>query len=309
MDDKKDVNTETLIDFLENIQGGVILCNYNTVTCSSEVIYTNKEWKNITGYSTKQLRIEKNGNPQSLVLTKDKDAINKSYEDQLRKGTTYELMYRIMRHDGSIRWIIDKGTTTTLDNGIIQNKSIITDVTKIKEQEEYMTTLARIDQLTNLNNKTTFTLLAQSYINQHNKSQSALLMLDIDSFKNINDTQGHGFGDLVLKAVAMQMKMHFRTSDILGRIGGDEFMVLMTNVANKNDVVNKTKALCDAIRGIEISNYNQSAITISIGVSYHCENKSYETMFTEADKALYKAKARGKDQCVFANWSDDTTIK
>lgn len=289
-------NIEFLIDFLGDIQGGIILCNYNPETMSAEVIYANHGWTEITGYTVEQLYAEKGGNPQALIFAEDKKAMDDQYMAQLRQGNSYELLYRIVHRNGKLCWVIDKGVSILLSDGKLQNKSIITDVTEIKEREENMALLAQTDQLTGLNNKSTFTLLAQNALNRRKENHCALFMLDIDNFKSINDNSGHAYGDIVLEAVAEQMKKIFRSGDLLGRVGGDEFMALMIDISDAEAAEKKAKALCAAIRNIKISQVQHNTITVSVGVTFFTVGKPFETIFAEADTALYHAKNQGKNQ-------------
>lgn len=300
MNEGEKPGVENLVDFLGDIQGGIILCNYNTQTMAAETLYVNHSWSEITGYTLEQLRAEKGGNPQALVLAEDKKVMDEKYINQISLGNTYTLMYRIIHRSGMLRWVIDKGVTTILPDGRLQNKSIVTEVTEIKEREERMALLAQTDQLTGLNNKATFTLLVQNNLNRRSENRCALLMLDIDSFKSINDNSGHAFGDKVLEAVAQQMKSFFRNGDVLGRVGGDEFMVLMNDVCDAIAVEKKARALCAIIRTIKIPDHKHKQFTVSVGVSLFSEGKSFDTMFKEADSALYSAKAQGKNQyCIY----------
>ncbi|MEG0780650.1 MAG: GGDEF domain-containing protein, partial [Oscillospiraceae bacterium] len=190
-------------------------------------------------------------------------------------------------------------------DGRIQNQSIVTEVTAIKQREECMTLLAQTDQLTGLSNKATFARLAQTTLTRHSDCTHALLMLDIDGFKGINDSYGHSFGDQVLAAVARQLKEIFRSSDLIGRVGGDEFMVLMTDLSPDTEALGKTEALCRAIRGIQFESRAHPAITVSIGVSLFFGGKTFDSLSAEADEALYHAKENGKNQYVFAPVSLD----
>lgn len=299
-------NAEKLIAFLEDIQGGIILCNYNPETLTAETMYVNHGWTDITGYTIEQLNAEKGGNPQALVLAEDKKVMDERYMCQMRQGSAYELLYRIVHRSGKVCWVIDKGVSTILPDGRLQNESIVTEVTQIKEREERMVLLAQTDQLTGLNNKVTFTLLAQSALNRRSENRCALLMIDIDSFKNINDTYGHTFGDKVLEAVADLMKSFFRSGDALGRVGGDEFMVLMTDVADEQSVSKKTRELCTAISGIKIPKHKHKPITISVGISFFWGGTPFETLFSQADTALYRVKGQGKNQCCIWREEEDT---
>lgn len=301
MKQKDQMSAECLLDILENLQGGVILCNYNPATQTSEVVYINRGWTDITGYTMEQLQTEKTGNPQALMLAEDKGGMDAQYAQQLQLGSTYELMYRITHRNGALRWVIDKGVTSILPDGRVQNKSIITEVTAIKEREERMALLAQTDQLTGLNNKATFTLLAQTTLKRRGDCRHAMLMLDIDGFKKVNDSCGHDFGDKVLAAVAAQLKNSFRGSDIVGRVGGDEFMVLMTDISGEDAVVQKARKLCAEMRSIQIPGAAHARITVSVGVTFFAGDKLFEPLYAEADAALYRAKSSGKNQCVLAN--------
>lgn len=291
---QSDLQPETI---LNNIMGGIIICNYSSATLSSEVVYINTGWTAITGYTLEELAREKDGNPQALVFQDDKPRVDAEYSEQIGSGQ-YELMYRIVHKDGSMRWIIDKGVMKKLPGGDMQNQSIITEVTAIKEQEERLRLLAQIDQLTDLNNKATFTVLVQTVLSRQNERCHAMLLLDIDNFKGLNDSYGHAFGDKVLAAVAMRLKGLFRSRDVLGRIGGDEFMVLMTDVTSADAVTKKACKICRAVSEIRIPGTQHFPVTVSIGSAFFTDGKSYESLFDEADAALYRAKNNGKNQYV-----------
>lgn len=301
MEKERRMRKEQLVGILEDTQCGIIICNYNPVAQAFEVVYANHGWTDITGYTVAQLKKEKGANPQALLFEGDREDADSQYMRQMRRSGKYELLYRITHRNGEIRWVIDKGVSDTLPDGIIQNKSTITEVTALKEREERMTLLAQTDQLTELYNKATFALLVQAALKRRNKCQHALIMLDIDGFKLVNDNYGHAFGDKVLAAVAARLKNTFRSSDILGRIGGDEFMVLMTDICGEQVALKKTRELCANIRGIKIPGSENICITVSIGIALFPGPKSYKEMFSHVDDALYRAKGNGKDQCVLAN--------
>lgn len=283
---------------LNHIQGGVILCNYDGAKGSSEVVYINRGWTEITGYTQEELAREKGGNPQALVLPEDKADVDAQYQEQMCGGSVYELMYRIFHKSGEVRWVIDKGMVIPLPDGKMENQSIITDVTAIKAQEERLRLLAQTDQLTDLNNKTTFALLAQNVLSRQREKQHALLLLDIDNFKGVNDSHGHAFGDRVLESVAARMKELFRSRDVLGRAGGDEFLVLMIDIPHRQVVAQKADELRRAIRDMKLPGVPDTAVTVSIGGAFFSGSKSYSDLFEEADAALYQAKSGGKNQYV-----------
>lgn len=283
-------------NILDNIMGGVIICDFDQTTLTSKVVYLNRGWTEITGYTVDELTNLHNGNPQALIHPLDKFETDEQYNEQIRYGNTYELMYRIMHKNGNIRWVVDKGIIKFLPNGIIQNQSIITEVTVIKEREEHLLQLAQTDLLTDLNNKATVTMLVKNTLQRQNEKNHALMVIDIDGFKSVNDTYGHAFGDKVLQFVAGKMKELFRNRDILGRVGGDEFMILMTDVPNIDVVIKKAENLCHEIQAASFSQMDNKSITISIGISFCPVNSfTFDELFTQADSALYQVKSKGRN--------------
>ncbi|MFQ8599805.1 MAG: GGDEF domain-containing protein [Oscillospiraceae bacterium] len=136
--------------------------------------------------------------------------------------------------------------------------------------------------------------------NEGKKGVHALLIIDIDNFKTINDSQGHLFGDSVLASIAAVIGACFRITDIVGRIGGDEFVVFLKNVRSKSNIQEKARQVCQAFRQLRMQDGRKAAISGSIGIAL-CEhgNMGYEKLFQMADNALYSAKKRGKNRYDF----------
>lgn len=157
---------------------------------------------------------------------------------------------------------------------------------------------ARTDGLTGLyNTQAARKLIEESMEERAKDSIDAFIILDCDKFKEINDTYGHLKGNMVLEKIAEGLKNTFRQTDIIGRIGGDEFCVYMKNIPSQNFVGEKcqqfTRLLKDTIEEFDIF--------VSIGVALLKDNTTYDELFKEADYALYQAKARGKGQLVIYN--------
>lgn len=167
----------------------------------------------------------------------------------------------------------------------------------LKRQKELMHS-ASIDGLTNIYNKSAAEHNIDSYLRTTYtiSGVQAFLMFDVDSFKNINDTYGHATGDKVLAAIGAALFSVFRDSDIKGRIGGDEFCVLMKNVSSKEVAERKALQLVETIHNIKIDEFPELAVSISVGISYAPINgKSYIELSKCADKALYETKKKGKN--------------
>ncbi|MEG0277006.1 MAG: sensor domain-containing diguanylate cyclase [Coprobacillus sp.] len=283
---------ETLVS---NIKGGIITCIFNNELQSSETIYINPGWTEITGYTLEELNNEKDGNPQSLVFPEDKPSVDRAFQEQMSKGTEYELMYRVCKKDGSIIWVLDRGIASPIKHGRTQNQSIVTEMTALKEREDNLRRLAQSDQLTTLYNKETTTLLAQAMLEKKPYRQCVVYMLDIDGFKQINDSIGHAFGDAVLREVSECLRKLFKSDDIIGRLGGDEFGIITTDVLYE-DVKRKAEDICESIRQIRIDKWEHASITVSLGIAFSKENMDWQTLYEQVDMALYTAKSKGKDQ-------------
>ena len=143
---------------------------------------------------------------------------------------------------------------------------------------------------------TTRRLITERIINTDLKKTGALISIDCDKFKAVNDTYGHLQGDNVLINVSKAISRTFRKNDILGRIGGDEFCIYMQDIISKELVALKSQQLMDLI--LEINGDLQ--VTVSIGIALLTDEKSYEDLFKKSDTALYEAKRKGGDMIEFA---------
>ena len=131
-------------------------------------------------------------------------------------------------------------------------------------------------------------------------SKQVFFMLDFDDFKSINDVYGHRIGDEALREMGRLLKQDFRQEDILGRIGGDEFAVLMKNVKDNEVIQYRAERLCAHLRQVRIKDAPECRLNCSIGISYAPKDgRSYVELYEHADEALYKAKEGGKNGFVF----------
>ncbi len=163
----------------------------------------------------------------------------------------------------------------------------------LKEQEE-LKVKAEIDEMTKLLNKATAEKMAKQILEEYPDENHAILMIDIDNFKNVNDSLGHDVGDHVISVVAGIISMQFGGSDIVGRIGGDEFMVFMKNVKDREDARRKAQNIVDAFCKKENLSI-PDCVSVSIGMAFSDESGiEYEPLFKKADEALYVSKEKGK---------------
>lgn len=178
----------------------------------------------------------------------------------------------------------------------------IRDITEKKKIQETLTTLATIDSLSGLYNRAEFTRLAQrefSWGKSHNEKLS-LLMIDLDYFKNINDTFGHGAGDEVIRKTGNIIMTSFRKTDVAGRLGGDEFVVLLKNTTSLMEAKRAAEKFRETVSRTKVIYEKQEiSFTVSIGVAtifdYSDSKSNIEDILKQADDALYKAKAKGRN--------------
>lgn len=183
---------------------------------------------------------------------------------------------------------------------------IINIVAKIRnnEKKKELENKADTDLLTGLNNKLATERKIKEYMAKNPESQSMMFILDIDNFKKINDTMGHAFGDEVLRSLGIQIGAIFRASDIIGRVGGDEFMIFLKGIPDEETILKEAKKVETFFKGFQAGEYVKYAATASIGVAiFPQEGADFETLYKAADQGLYKAKKRGKNQLAF--YSDE----
>lgn len=164
---------------------------------------------------------------------------------------------------------------------------------------------AHMDQLTGLLNKRSFEEETQNRLSDTSQEQRhALILLDVDNFKGVNDTLGHAYGDKVLSRVGTTLMTVFSSEDYLGRVGGDEFCVLMNFAPQAGDARELARAKCEALCGAFRDYYTGSdggyKVSVSIGVALCPEHgTTFKELYTAADTALYRSKRGGKDTYTF----------
>ncbi|MEG2676782.1 MAG: GGDEF domain-containing protein [Oscillospiraceae bacterium] len=190
------------------------------------------------------------------------------------------------------------------ENGDIRGFTYVKDIDAEKRCQIELQYKAERDSLTGLYNKgITGKLIAEHLLFNHSHTASAFFMIDIDNFKDINDHFGHAYGDMVLCELSKKLLRIFRPDDIVGRIGGDEYIVYMKNGATDAVVREKGKKICDAFLSSYQDMYGQKyVLSSSVGVAVSPKDgTTFEELYTHADTALYAAKNDGKNCCQIYN--------
>ncbi len=188
--------------------------------------------------------------------------------------------------------------------------AVFSDISQIKASEAQLEFLAHNDPLTSLPNRRLLFCRMEHGIGvaRREKQQFALLMLDLDRFKHINDSFGHLAGDLLLQQVAERLTLRLREVDTVARLGGDEFTVILEDIAHPEDAARvANEIIADLSEPWQLSHYGEVRIGVSIGISlYPQHGDKPETLLQQADTALYLAKTQGRG--CYAYFSDDLTV-
>jgi diguanylate cyclase (GGDEF)-like protein/PAS domain S-box-containing protein len=213
--------------------------------------------------------------------------------------TPYETEY--LKRDGSRFWGLFGAAKL---EGQADGIAFIVDITERKRLEEEITHMAHHDVLTGLPNRRLFMELIRFEIAEarRNRKKTGLLFLDLDRFKEVNDTLGHEAGDQLLKTVAERLRSAIRDSDAVARMGGDEFSILLAGITRPEDITEIARKILDAFKEKSVIAGHEFTITTSMGISvYPDDSESIESLFRYADIALYHAKNRGRNTFEFYN--------
>ena len=180
--------------------------------------------------------------------------------------------------------------------------AVIADISKLKEAEAQLSHLAHHDSLTGLFNRFVFTSGLEQALERAGRHQQkvALLFLDLDRFKLINDTLGHGVGDELLCTIAQRLKEAVRSEDLIARLGGDEFTIILEEISHPEDVASLARKLIDTISAPMRLHEHHVVTSTSIGISIFPDDADNASELARlADSAMYRAKLRGRNTFEF----------
>jgi diguanylate cyclase (GGDEF)-like protein/PAS domain S-box-containing protein len=264
----------------------------------TDEVYFSPQWKRQLGYQDHEVphRIEE---WESRIHPADRARVMVQLHAYLRAPTSdYEGELRFKHRDGSYRWIQARAQVVRDDQGhALRMIGTHIDISEHKEREEQVRLFAQHDRLTRLPNRALTLESAERWLSaaQRTGNLLAVLYMDLDEFKPINDTYGHHIGDEVLKEVALRLKGSFRSHDIVGRLGGDEFLVIVTQLDN---ALSAAHAAVHALHELSLP-YRIGDLVLhtspSIGISmFPDDGTNIETLVRNADCAMYEAKQSGK---------------
>lgn len=261
-------------------------------------MYHSSNWFRKFGYPPISSGFEQEMLRRKIVYPEDEERFIAFFE-RLKNGESYaNTELRIKKADGSYLWCRMRGTAILSESGKpIKIIGKLTDIDSQKREKETLINRAQRDLLTGLYNKATTEAMIEQVLQEEGDQEHALFVIDVDNFKAINDQLGHLFGDAVLSDMATRISKLFRSTDIVGRIGGDEFVVFLRGGAkNPAMLEQKAQALSEAFRRTFVIQEMDYKVSGSIGAALAPQDGgTYKELFTCADTALYSAKKKGKD--------------
>ncbi len=257
--------------------------------------------------------IEMLGRDESVLIGRALDELWRDGEpesrerllERLRTGRGKRYEKEIVRGDGRVITALVSDAPLTDDRGGLKGATVvISDITERKDVERRISHLATHDVLTGVPNRLLFGQLLTHAIDQARRYQHrlALLFVDLDRFKQANDEFGHHIGDLLLIEACRRMQSAVRSSDTLGRRGGDEFVVLLPEIDSHTDVEIVAEKIRSEIERVFLLDGYEVRISSSIGIALYPEHADDEDgLLRRADEAMYRAKSEGRNSCRYAD--------
>ncbi|MDG5786773.1 diguanylate cyclase [Evansella sp. AB-P1] len=265
-----------------------------------EKTFFSKGIEDVYGYSSEEFQ----DNPYlwtDIIFEEDKEKV-RIEEEKVLLGESSKVEYRIHHPEYGIRWIMRFfSPIINIDGKVSKVNGQIFDITFRKGLEEELKQMAYYDDLTDLPNRKALYMhitkgLARA---KRHKEQLSIMFLDLDDFKYVNDTLGHDAGDELLKEVVRRLQENLREEDLISRIGGDEFILVLEEVASEKMEEIAQRIVETVSKPYQIQG-NEAKVSVSIGISTYPEDgEDKDTLIEKADKAMYTAKNQGKNNYKF----------
>jgi diguanylate cyclase (GGDEF)-like protein/PAS domain S-box-containing protein len=269
-----------------------------------QTFFISEKWTDITGHAkvTNFMDVY-----DKYSYEDDREFAKKDLETSINSKEIYKSEFRIIAKDGSIKWLLNRGKLLfNYKDEPIKMAGSITDISERKAIEKQIRYMAYYDMITGLPNRNYFMDKFKEILRSNsltNKS-CALIFLDVDEFKKINDTLGHDNGDNLLKEFAGKLKTSITLDSIAARFGGDEFLVLIPEFNSMKDLENICSNVLRIFKEPFILNGLPNYVTSSMGVVIApMDGDDTELLLKNADTAMYRAKEQGKNQYCFFNYS------
>lgn len=227
----------------------------------------------------------------------DRERVRQGELRCIETGENHDEEYRVVWPDGHIRWLRETGNVIKDDTGeTVKMMGVVRDITEEREASDQIRDLAFNDPLTRLPNRIIFEDRLSKAIERakRHKKRVAVVFIDLDGFKQINDQRGHAAGDRILIATGQRLMSAVRASDTVARIGGDEFTVVLEDLETDAEVHGLADKILGAVSAPMASEDKTYQVGASLGISIYPEHaRTLDTLIHLADQAMYAAKAEG----------------
>lgn len=286
----------TLELLLSNLPGMI----YRVRIPDYKVLFITDGCQKLLGYSA-DTYLAGHKTPFDDVHEDDQEILVKHVDSVKNPENTYEHIFRIHSANGEIKWVLDRGRATQEGAKNCYLEGILLDITEHMLSQQQVEYLATRDPLTELANRYLFNDELVNHIDKYrDQTTIALLFIDLDRFKTINDSLGHQVGDRLLKQVAERLQECVTSNCLLARLGGDEFMVMVRNPESRESVEALAHTINMVIGKTYELDYYKLNTSCSIGISmYPQDSRESHLLLRNADTAMYSAKAKGGNRYQF----------
>ncbi|MDP3744986.1 MAG: EAL domain-containing protein [Methylotenera sp.] len=249
---------------------------------------------------------------REIILPEDREFTVEFCLQETAAGRDHDMEYRVLAADGRTLWIHERVSVTSGTDGQAPSlRGLMVDITARKESEIKLIYQASHDELTGLPNRTLLQDRMQQGIAHADRegNMMAILFIDLDRFKIVNDSLGHDVGDTVLQTAAGRLIGCIREVDTVARLGGDEFVLMLTGVSGTENVVRVANKALESLAKAYIIGEHELILTASIGISiYPKDGDDIQTLLKNADTAMYRAKEGGKNRLEFFTDEMNTAV-
>ena len=291
-----------LTTLMDNLPGMAYRCLYDEFWTMK---FVSSGCQELTGYRPDELVDNRVVAFAALINPDHDDLILQTVEQAIGAAEPFSVEYQITRQSGERIWVWERGRGVEVD-GRLMLEGIILEITDRKRLEQELSRLATHDPLTGLYNRREISRILDEEVQraQRYDRHLAVLWIDLDRFKHVNDDYGHAAGDRVLLALCQRLRDNIRAVDAIGRYGGEEFMVLLPEMDSEEarETAERLRALV-ADQPLALDRDQSLALTISIGVAvYPHHGITVDELCDAADKAMYQAKRAGRNQVRLATF-------
>ncbi len=265
--------------------------------------YVNPEFTKLTGYTAAEVM---GRNPGIWQSGETPAGTYKELWEAVHSGKEWRGELKNRKKDGTLYWATESISALRNENGeIIHYISMMQDITEQKDTRNQLNYLTHYDNLTSLPNRRLLVDRLQQAMKETDRNERllAIMSVDLDQFKNVNDSLGHEAGDILLNKAAVRLKNCVRESDTVARLGGDEFTLVLSDLKHVNNAINVAEKVIEAFsKPFHIKN-QRLFVTASIGITlYPLDDNNVEGMLRNADTAMYYAKDAGRNNFQFYNY-------